>query len=77
MSAKIGIVFEPSAKTINGKSLNDILATGPALQPDLLVVLTNWHTLKYAFMADIEKIFRRIDVDEQDAQNLRIQDQEE
>ncbi|XP_036343642.1 uncharacterized protein LOC118752901 [Rhagoletis pomonella] len=71
-STKVRIVFDASMKTTNGKSLNDILATGPALQQDLSAILSNWRTMKYVFIADIEKMFRCIDVNEEDAQYQRI-----
>ncbi|XP_036341264.1 uncharacterized protein LOC118750639 [Rhagoletis pomonella] len=71
-TTKVRIVFDASAKTNNGRSLNDILATGPALQTDLSAVLTNWRFYKYAFLADVEKMYRAINVHRKDAQYQRI-----
>ncbi|XP_036347012.1 uncharacterized protein LOC118756353, partial [Rhagoletis pomonella] len=71
-TTKIRIVFDASAKTSNGKSLNNILATGPSLQRNFSAVLTNWRFLKFVFTTDIEKMYCRIDVQEEDAQYQRI-----
>lgn len=66
------VVFEASAKTTNGRSLNDVLTTGPALQCDLIIVIMNWRFFKYVFIADIEKMYRRIEMHSDDAEFQRI-----
>ncbi|KAH8355804.1 hypothetical protein KR084_009608, partial [Drosophila pseudotakahashii] len=50
------IVFDASAKTSNGRSLNDILCVGRALQNNLAAVILNWRKYPYAFTADIQKM---------------------
>ena len=54
--AKVRVVFDCSA-TFEGHSLNDKLLQGPDLTSNLLGVLTRFRQEKYAFMADIEKMF--------------------
>ena len=71
-STKVRVVFDASAKTTNGKSLNDILAIGSPLQTDLASVLINWRFLRFVFMPDIEKMYRRININKEDAQYQRI-----
>lgn len=63
---KIRVVFNASFKTSTGMSLNDVLLPGPKLQPDLWLVLTRWRLYKYAFTADIIKMFRQIRIHRED-----------
>jgi hypothetical protein len=46
-SKKIRVVFDASAKSNNGKSLNDNLLVGPKLQQDLLKILIRFRTHQY------------------------------
>lgn len=62
LTTKIRPVFDASAKTSNGKSLNDILTTGPKLQSDSIAMLLNWRCHKFVFIADISKMYRCIDL---------------
>ena len=41
-------------------SLNDILFTGPTLQPDLMLLISNWRIFKYVFNGDVEKMYRQV-----------------
>lgn len=60
---KFRVVFDGSAETTNGISLNDIQWLGPKLQGDLLYIVLDFRTGKIAFSADICKMFRQIGVD--------------
>ncbi|KAH8393177.1 hypothetical protein KR200_009135 [Drosophila serrata] len=71
-SAKQRIVFDASSRTSNGRSLNDILWTGPTLQNDMSAVILNWRKYRFVFTADIQKMYRCIDVHPEDAQYQRI-----
>lgn len=55
VTTKLRIVFDASAKTSNGKSLNDILCIGPALQNELPAVILNWRLYQFVFNADVQK----------------------
>ncbi|XP_017892659.1 uncharacterized protein LOC108632519 [Ceratina calcarata] len=72
IQSKIRIVFDASRKTSLGKCLNDFLMKGPALQSDLALILLNWRRYRYAFTADVVKMFRQIRVapDDQDFQRI-------
>ncbi|XP_055854500.1 uncharacterized protein LOC129918155 [Episyrphus balteatus] len=59
-TTKTRIVFNASSPTSNGKSLNDILYTGPSLQSDLISLILNWRFYRYVFNADITKMYRQI-----------------
>ncbi|XP_044248692.1 uncharacterized protein [Drosophila takahashii] len=71
-TTKLRVVYDASCKTSNGKSLNDILCIGPALQNDLGGVILNWRFLQYVFAADIQKMYRCIDVHPEDTHFQRI-----
>lgn len=48
-------VYDASAKSLNGFSLNDRCLNGPTIQPDLFDIFIRWRTHKIALNADIEK----------------------
>jgi hypothetical protein len=56
-STKGRIVFDDSAKTSSGKSLNDILHVGPKLQADLSPLLIRFMTHRIALSAEIWKFY--------------------
>lgn len=61
-TAKLRVVFDASAKTTNGLSLNGNLLPGPTIQQDLLSILSAFRTDNYAFTVDISKMFREIKI---------------
>lgn len=63
---KVRVVFDASAKSTSGKSLNDCLCTGPKLQTEISDVLLRSRFYKYIFVADITKMYRQIRVHEED-----------
>ncbi|XP_037930715.1 uncharacterized protein LOC119667394 [Teleopsis dalmanni] len=65
-TTKVRVVFDASAKTTNGKSLNEILHTGSKLQLDIFQLLIKWRLCKYVMTADIEKMHRLVLVTEED-----------
>ncbi|KAL0838691.1 hypothetical protein ABMA28_016761 [Loxostege sticticalis] len=71
-TTKLRVVFNASAKTSSGYSLNDVMCRGPNLQQDLQSLIIKWRQYQFAFTADIEKMFRQIWLDDQDQQLQRI-----
>lgn len=71
-STKLRTVFDASAKTSNKVSLNDILAVGPVVQPDLLNILLNFRVWPVGYSADIIKMYRQIIMNPSDRNLLRI-----
>ncbi|XP_055619014.1 uncharacterized protein LOC129764188 [Toxorhynchites rutilus septentrionalis] len=71
-TTKVRIVFDASAKTSNGQSLNDQLMVGPTLQPRLIDTLLSFRTYKVAVTCDVSKMFRQIIVREDDRQYQQI-----
>lgn len=66
-STKLRVVFDASAKTSSGVSLNDIQGEGPTIQKDLFDQLIEFWTHGKVLMADIAKMYRQIQVVEQDS----------
>ena len=62
VSTKVRPVFNASAKSYNGLSLNDCMETGPNLLANLTEVLIRFRRYKIALVADIEKAFYQISV---------------
>lgn len=71
-TTKIRPVFDGSAKSNNGRSLNDLLFVGATIQPDLFTHLIRWRRYKFAFTGDIEKMYRMVWVNPQHAEFQRI-----
>ncbi len=59
-TTKVRPVFDASAKSSNGVSLNDTLLTGPSLNPLLTDVIIQFRQHKIGFSANISKMFREI-----------------
>jgi len=59
-TTKLRVVFDGSAKTSSGVSLNETLMNGPKTQPDLLDIVIRFRTHNFAFSADITKMYRQV-----------------
>ncbi|GFW91328.1 integrase catalytic domain-containing protein [Trichonephila clavipes] len=62
-STPLRVVFDASAKTTSGFSLNSILLNGGIIQQDLFSIVSGFRKHEYAFSADIKKMYRQILVD--------------
>lgn len=62
-TTKLRVVFDASCKTTTGRSLNDMLMVGPNLQDDLFCILSRFRTHRFVMIADIQKMYRQINVD--------------
>lgn len=65
-TTKLRIVFDASAKSSNGKSINDNLYVGATIQDDLFSILIRFRTFIYVIIADIEKMYRQFLIRESD-----------
>lgn len=72
LSTKLRVVFDASSKSSTKISLNDNMYKGPRLQQDLSTILLRWRKHKFAFMADIMKMYRFIKINELDVTHQRI-----
>ncbi|XP_062538161.1 uncharacterized protein LOC134206456 [Armigeres subalbatus] len=71
-TTNLRVVFDASCATDSGVSLNDTLMVGPVVQDDSLLILLHSRLQKYAIVNDIEKMYRMINVVEQDRPLQRI-----
>ncbi|XP_055604940.1 uncharacterized protein LOC129753170 [Uranotaenia lowii] len=65
-TTKVRVVFDASCKTSSGVSLNDGLLNGPVIQDDLRSIILRCRTKQVMVVADIEKMFRQINIAEDD-----------
>lgn len=65
-TTKLRVVFDGSAKTTSGLSLNDILYAGPTIQPKLFDTLLRFRFFKIALSGDICKMYRCVRVSHPD-----------
>ena len=72
LTTKIRVVFDGSAKSSSGISLNETLMNGPTIQDDLFSILVRFRSHKIALTADIEKMYRQVLVHPADANFQRI-----
>ncbi|GFT75610.1 integrase catalytic domain-containing protein [Trichonephila clavipes] len=71
-STPLRVIFDASAKTTSGFSLNSILLNGGIIQQDLFSIVSRFRKHEYAFSADIKKMYRQILVDPNQKDLLRI-----
>jgi len=71
-TTKLRVVFDASAVTSSGKSLNDLMHKGPTVQNSLMSILLRLRMHKYVFTADIEKMYRQIWINPNDQQYQMI-----
>nr|XP_018913455.1 PREDICTED: uncharacterized protein LOC109041538 [Bemisia tabaci] len=72
LTSKLRVVFDGSATTTSGVSLNDVLMSGLTIQEDLISILLRFRKHKYVLIADIEKMYRQVSIDPNDRDMLRI-----
>lgn len=71
-TTKVRVVFDGSAQTTSGVSLNELLMIGPTIQEKLFIQLIKFRLYKYALTADIEKMYRQITLHKDDRRYQRI-----
>jgi len=72
LTTKVRVVFDGSAPSKSGVSLNDILSRGPATQPELFSILLRFRVHKYVLTGDVEKMYRQVSVSSSDCNLQRI-----
>lgn len=60
ITTKCRVVFDASAKTTTGVSLNDVQFVGPTLQQDILSILMRFRIYAYVLTGDISKMYRQV-----------------
>ncbi|XP_055522596.1 uncharacterized protein LOC129716785 [Wyeomyia smithii] len=71
-TTKVRVVFDGSAKSTTGVSLNEALLTGPVVQEDLLSIVLRFRKFPVALVADIEKMYRQVLIHPEDTPYQRI-----
>ncbi|UYV72564.1 hypothetical protein LAZ67_9003720 [Cordylochernes scorpioides] len=71
-TTKLRVVFDASAKTDSGLSLNDALIPGPKIQQDLFHIILRFRIHPVAINADIAKMYRQIRISQEDSEFQRI-----
>ncbi|XP_015111016.1 uncharacterized protein LOC107037141 [Diachasma alloeum] len=72
LTIKVRVVFDGSAKTSTGISLNETLHVGPTIQDDIFSLLLRFRLHPYVLTGDIEKMYRQVLVRPEDRQYQRI-----
>lgn len=62
---KLRVVFDGSAQSSSGVSLNDLQLVGAPIQGDLLSILLRFRQHRFVACADVEKMYRQVLVDQQ------------
>ena len=63
-TTKLRVVFDGSAKSTSGNSLNGSLMIGPTVQEDIFSILIRFRFHKVALSADIAKMYRQVALDQ-------------
>ncbi|XP_043259051.1 uncharacterized protein LOC122401156 [Colletes gigas] len=71
-TTKIRVVFDGSARSSTGLSLNDTLLTGPTIQDDIFALLVRFRSHTHVLTGDIEKMYRQFLIRPEDRRYQRI-----
>ncbi|XP_012234562.1 uncharacterized protein [Linepithema humile] len=69
---KLRVVFDASARTTSGIALNDLLRVGPTIQPTLLATVVRFRQYQFVMTADIVKMYRQVNIQEDQRDLQRI-----
>ena len=71
-TTKLRVVFDGTSTFSSKHSLNQFLLPGPKLQNEILDILLRFRTNRIAFITDVEKMFRQIEIAQEDQCFLKI-----
>jgi hypothetical protein len=71
-TTKFRLVFDGSAKSSSGRSLNDNLMVGPKKQDDLFHIMLRFRMHVLGIIADITKMYRMVKLDKRSSDFQRI-----
>lgn len=66
ITTRTRVVYDGSSKASTGVSLNDTFFVGPTLQSDLATIVTRFRSHPYVLTADIQQMYRQIQIAEKD-----------
>ena len=65
-TTEVRVVFDASAKSSTGVSLNDLLLVGPTVHPTLVDVLLRFRLYQVSLSADVSRMYRAVQLEERD-----------
>ena len=65
-TTKVRVVFDASAKSSTGVSLNDLLLVGPTVHPTLVDVLLRFRLYRVSLIVDVSRMYRAVQLEERD-----------
>ncbi|XP_067217199.1 uncharacterized protein [Linepithema humile] len=71
-TTRLRVVFDASAATSNGISLNGLQMIGPTIQEDLFALLVRFRTHPFVISADVHKMYRQVLVNPEQRSLQRI-----
>ena len=71
-TTKVRAVFDASAKSSTGVSLNDSLMIGPTIHPSLIDVLLKFGFHRIALTSDVSKMYRAVELTDEDQDSHRF-----
>lgn len=72
LTTKLRVVFDASARTSTGMSLNDTLMTGSTIQENIVSLMLRFRQHVIALSADVEKMYRQFWIHPQDRKFQKI-----
>jgi len=72
LTTKLRVVFDASATSSSGLSLNNVLKCGPTVQDDVFSIVIRFRKHQYVVTSDVEKMFRQVRVSKDDWNLQRI-----
>ncbi|XP_043477349.1 uncharacterized protein LOC122508206 [Leptopilina heterotoma] len=72
LTTKLRVVFDASAKSTTGLSLNDTLRIGPTIQDGIFELILRFRCYRIVLSADIEKMYRQFWIDPEDRKFQKI-----
>ena len=72
LTTKTRVVFDGSAASSTGISLNQTLMVGPTIQDDLFSIILRFRTHNYVLTGDIEKMYLQVGVRQTDRKYQRV-----
>ncbi|GBO22433.1 hypothetical protein AVEN_3858-1 [Araneus ventricosus] len=72
LTTRLRVVFNASAKSSYGVSLNDILMIGPKNQDDLFAIILRFRSHSIAVTSDLQKMYRQVNIENEDRNFQKI-----
>lgn len=71
-TTKLRVVFDGSASTTSGVSLNNLQMVGPTIQQDLFSIILRFRIHSFVVSADVEKMYWQVLIDPEQRSLQRI-----